>query len=77
MSSGPMPCLSLAAREAIIRRLASRSKLVPVPISRILRDIRSDTPDLGESDDELIHQIVMDATDSGFAVHFDGDREQR
>ena len=76
MSGTPMPRLSLAAREAIIHRLASRSKLAPVPISRILHDIRSDAPDLRESDEELIQQIVMDATDSGFAVHFDHDSEQ-
>lgn len=76
MSSGPMPRLSSAAREAIIHRLASWSKSAPVPISRILHDIRSDTPNLRESDEELIQQIVMDATDSGFAVHFDRDGEQ-
>lgn len=63
--------LSTAAREAIRRRLSTQSKAAAVPISRILRHLRSDAPTLDESDDELVHHIVLEATSHGLAVHFD------
>lgn len=70
------PGLSLSAREAILHSLASQHCPTAVPISRILRDIRTEFPALPESDDDLIQHIVMEATDHGLAVHFDSPREE-
>lgn len=65
------PRLSTAAREAIHRGLVGQYRSTAVPISRILRTIRTELPALPYSDEELIQQIVLDATGQGLAVHFD------
>lgn len=69
--AAPSPRLSLAAREAIIRRLTAQNAFAAVAISRILRDVRADCPALAEDNDDLIRQIVIEATDLGYAVDFD------
>lgn len=71
METEPSPRLSLAAKEAILRRLATQGRTTPVPISKMLRDIRTGFPALRESDEDLIRQIVTEAADHGLAVHFD------
>lgn len=65
--------LSRAAREAIHRSLARRSHLAAVPVTSLLQELRKEGATVYESEEELIHHIVMEATDYGLAVHFDKD----
>ena len=69
------PRLSVAAREAILRGLSRQSGSAAVPISRVLHNIRTDFPALRESDEDLIRQIVIDATGRGLAVYFDREHD--
>ena len=69
--------LSNVAREAIHRRLQQQRKGDPIPLSRVLREVRAELPSLRESDDDLINHIVIEATDNGLFVHFDSDGSQR
>lgn len=71
------PRLSLSTREAIRNRLSGLNRSTAVPISRILSHVRSTIPKLDESDDDLIEQIVMEATGNGFAIHFYMERKKR
>lgn len=71
MSAILPPRLPAGIREAVRRRLTGQPSVVPVRISRILQDLRSSADTSRVTDDELIRQIVMDATDHGLAVHFD------
>lgn len=75
MGDQPTARLSIAARKAIHSQLSNSPGSTAVPISKILREIRSDVPELRKSDEELIDQIVMEATDYGLAVHFDQERD--
>ena len=63
--------LSVAARDAIHRHLATQDKVTAVPISKILGIVRNDFPDLHATDDELLDHIVLEATNHGLAVDFD------
>ena len=71
MSLSLSPRLPESVKEAVRLHIAGQSAIAPVQISRILHDIRSkvDVPHI--SDEDLVRQIVMDATDHGLSVHFD------
>lgn len=71
MKATPSPRLPEAIKEAIRQHIAGRTSTAPVQVSRLLRDVRSAIDASQVTDDELVEQIVMDATDQGLPVHFD------
>lgn len=71
MKATPSPRLPEAIKEAIRQHIAGRTGAAPVQVSRLLRDVRSAVDTTHLTDDDLIEQIVMDATDHGLSVHFD------
>lgn len=71
------PRLPRVVKAAIRHRLEGQHRTTAVPVSRILKDVRAEITALEVSDEELIRQIVIDATDHGLAVHFDHDGEGR
>jgi hypothetical protein len=71
MKATPSPRLPEAIKEAIRQHIAGRTGAAPVQVSRLLRDVRSAVDTTHVTDDELVKQIVMDATDHGLSVHFD------
>lgn len=75
MSAVLPPRLHERIREAIRQRLADQGPAAPVQVSRILRDVRSETDTSQIADDDLVRQIVLDATDRGLSVHFDRENQ--
>lgn len=71
MRATPSPRLPEAIKEAIRQHIAGRTSAAPVQVSRLLRDVRSAVDTAHITDEELVEQIVMDATDHGLSVHFD------
>lgn len=71
MSTTLPPRLPEGIKNAIRQRIAKQASAAPVQISRLLRDIRSTVDASSITDDELVQQIVIDATDRGLSVHFD------
>lgn len=67
--------LSHAAREAIYERLSTHARPEPVPLTRVLRELRARFPSLSDGDDDLISHIVTAAADNGLAVDFDQGQE--
>jgi hypothetical protein len=60
-----------SVKEVVRRQLAKQAAAAPVQLSRILRDVRSTVDASHVTDEELVRQIVMDATNHGLSVHFD------
>lgn len=58
-------------KEAVRQHIAKQAAVAPVQVSRILRDIRSSVDATHVTDEELVQQIVVDATNHGFSIHFD------
>lgn len=67
--------LSQAAREAIHERLSALERPEPVPLTKILRELRARFPSLSDGDEDLISHIVTAAADNGLAVDFDQSRD--
>lgn len=70
-----IPRLSFAARQAILDQLSKAGRSTAIPLSRTLKDIRARSPALPESDKDLIHHIVITATNHGLAIQFDNPKD--
>lgn len=75
MKAAVAPRLPESIKEVIRQHIAKRGSMAPVQISQILRDVRLTVDASHATDDELVQQIVMDATDHGLSVHFDNQGE--
>ena len=71
MSTTVPPRLPEHVKEVVRRQIAKQAASAPVQLSRMLRDVRSTVDASHVPDEELVRQIVMDATNRGLSVHFD------